>query len=123
MMQITVMLDPAEQACCGGMLSLGQHVEWVLAYATRGDQPYYMRDTHEQFSYHGAKTSMVSGSVSAIRELAIHPSRADGTPVRRIWRSLSTLPDGVDYDSDGIEVDLQVDQGQQLPELFSWPRR
>lgn len=82
-----------------------------------------MRDTHEQFAVHGAKTRTVSGSVAAMRELAIHPSRADGTPVRRVWRSLSRLACGVDYDSDGIEVDLQIDQSQQLPELFSWPRR
>ncbi|RKS22817.1 hypothetical protein DFO58_0866 [Arthrobacter sp. AG1021] len=104
------------------MLSLGQRVEWMLAYATRGGQPYYMRDSHEQFSYHGAKTRRVLGSVVAIRELVIHPSRADGTPVHRLWRSLSALPAGVDYDSDGIEVDLQIEHGQQLPELFSWPR-
>lgn len=123
MMQITVILDPAEQACCGQALGLGQRVEWVLAYVTRGEQPYYMRDQHEQFAVHGAKTRAVSGSVAAIRELAIHPSRPDGTPVRRVWRSLSALPDGVDYDSDGIEIDLLVDHGQQLPELFSWPRR
>ena len=95
----------------------------MLAYVTRGEHPYYMRDQHEQFAVHGAKTRTVSGSVAAIRELAIHPSRADGTPVRRVWRSLSRLACGVDYDSDCIEIDLLLDDGAQPPELFSWPRR
>ncbi len=122
-MELTVILDPAEQACCGEALTLGQQVVWQLAYATRGAEPYYMRDQHELFSHQGAAVRPVAGRIMGIRELRIHSSRADGTPVRRVWRSIPSVPQGTDYDSDGLEVVMLVDDSTQLPELFSWPHR